>query len=169
MKGILLDPNDTFLPNYLKAVDYAENIMELLECSLEEIESFYGSIPAEKHNFRYEENKWSIAEILQHIIDSERVISMRALCFARGENQSLPGFDQDLYMQNAQSKLSFADTLEEFLALRKSNILMFKSFSDEQLERTGTSSGFLRNVKAHAYIIVGHEKHHRKVLMSKYL
>lgn len=168
MKGVLLDSNDTFLPNYLKAVNFTDDIFGLLNNSCTEIEEFYTKIPQEKQHYAYKEGKWTISEVLQHIIDSERIISMRALCFARGETMPLPGFDQDVYMQNAQSQLSFSQKLEELLSLRKSNVFMFNSFSEVQLLRTGVSSGFLRNVLAHAYLIVGHELHHRKALEDKY-
>ena len=166
---IIIDKNDSFLPNYLKAVDYAENIFELLNNSAIEIEQFYASIPKNKIHFAYAKDKWTIAEILQHITDSERVIGMRALCFARGEQQNLPGFDQDIYHQNARSKLSFEKMIEELILLRKSHILMFQSFDEKQLQKTGISSGFLRTVLAHAYIIVGHEMHHRKTILQRYL
>lgn len=168
MKNILLDPTDIFLPNYLKAVNYIEDILPLLNNSYQEIERFYKNIPSEKHNFAYADGKWTVSEVLQHIIDCERIIAMRALCFARGEKQNLPSFDQDLYMLNAQSNNSFEDKIEEFLTLRKSHIYMFNSFSEAQLQKTGTSSGFNRNVLAHIYIIVGHEIHHRNVLENFY-
>lgn len=166
---IIVDKNDSFLPNYLKAVDYTENIFELLNISAIEIEQFYASIPKNKIRFAYAKDKWTIAEILQHITDSERVIGMRALCFARGEQQKLPGFDQDIYHQNAGSKLSFVKIVEELILIRKSHILMFQSFDENQLQKTGISSGFLRTVLAHAYIIVGHEMHHRKTIQERYL
>lgn len=166
---IILDKKDTFLPNYLKAVNYTKNIFELLNNSDKEINAFYANIPQEKRNYAYAKGKWTIAEILQHITDSERVMGMRALSFARGDENHFPGFDQDIYHKNSTSNLNFEQKIEELTALRKSHILMFQSFNENQLNSTGVSSGFLRSVKAHAYIIVGHEMHHRKTIEDRYL
>lgn len=166
---IILDDKDTFLPNYLKATNHTENIFEFLNNSDKAIEVFYSSIPQEKINYAYAKGKWSITEILQHITDSERVMGMRALSFARGDKNHFPGFDQDIYHTNSSSKLDFREKIEELVVLRKSHILMFQSFDEKQLNSSGVSSGFLRSVKAHAYIIVGHELHHRKTIAERYL
>jgi hypothetical protein len=108
-------------------------------------------------------------EVLGHVIDTERIMAYRALAFARNEEQSLPGFEQDDYVAESNfNKRSLIDMISEFRTVRESNIILFKSFDDEILKRRGTASESEITVLALIFIIAGHEKHHMKILREKY-
>lgn len=127
-------------------------------------------IPAEKVNYRYAKGKWSIKEVLQHIIDTERVFAYRALCIARSETAPLPSFDENLYADNSKAaKRDWKELIEEFKAVRQSTIYLLGSFDKKQLDATGIASGKSVYVLAVCYIIVGHVHHHVKVLQERYL
>jgi hypothetical protein len=107
---------------------------------------------------------------MQHLIDSERIFIYRALCFARKEKISLPGFEEDEYAANsAANKRSWKSLVEEFSAVRKSTELLFSSFSEEALASTGSANNNLISVESIGFIILGHFYHHKKVLEERYL
>ncbi|MDT0644090.1 DinB family protein [Zunongwangia sp. F363] len=142
---------------------FQENKKELLQVLNEEIS-------AEKLKFRYAEGKWSIAEVLQHLIDVERIFQYRALCIARGDQTSLPGFDHDEYAKNSfASARSLNDFKKEFETVRNSTIKLYRSFPEAVLEQRGTMNGAPASVRAIGFIVVGHAMHHKKILMEKYL
>ncbi len=121
-------------------------------------------------SFRYAEEKWSVKEVLGHIVDAERVFSYRALCIARGEKQSLPSFDENEYVQQANfDKRTLRNLLDEYDSVRLATVALFKSFSEEILMRKGIANGESITVQALLYIIAGHEIHHRRILDEKYL
>lgn len=127
-------------------------------------------IPPDKQYHRYAEGKWMIKEVLQHIIDIERVFTYRALRFARKDETNLPGFDEKVFSINAKAdKRNWDDLVEEFTSLRKATELMFGSFDDEQLESSGTASNVSMYVLGIGYIIIGHCEHHLAILKEKYL
>jgi hypothetical protein len=130
---------------------------------------FYRSIPSVKHEFKYAEGKWSIKEIMNHIIDGERIFSFRALWFARNNSVPLPGYDDNNFalLSNASSR-NFIDILEEFSIVRKSSLLLFKSFDEVMLSRRGKFDDKFATVKALGYIILGHELHHERIIKEKY-
>jgi hypothetical protein len=131
---------------------------------------FLENIPSEKRDYRYSPGKWSIKELLQHIIDGERVFAYRALRFARKDPTPLPGFDENLWGENAKiENRNWADLMEEFKAVRKATELMFGSFDQEQLNATGVASGHPNNVLAFGFTIVGHSLHHAKIIRERYL
>lgn len=131
---------------------------------------FLSSIPPAKHDHRYAPGKWTIKEVLQHIIDAERVFNYRALCFARKDPAPLPGFDENIFAENAQAdKRSWNELVEEFRTVRKSTELLYRSFNNEQLEATGISNSNLNYVLGFGYITVGHSLHHMKVVQERYL
>ena len=108
-------------------------------------------------------------EVLGHVIDTEKIMAYRALAIARGEKQSLPGFEQDEYVAESNfNNRSLDDLINEFLTARESNLILFKSFDEEILNRRGIASESEITVLALIYIIAGHEKHHMKVLREKY-
>ena len=127
------------------------------------------SIPEASGPYRYEEGKWSIKQMLVHIIDSERIFAYRALAFARNDKTSLPGFEQNDYVD-----ASFADDrklyqiLEEFGNVRASTIDLFSGFNEEVLLREGTCNGYAMSVNTLGYLIIGHEAHHRRILKERY-
>lgn len=134
------------------------------------IQAFFNKIPSGKHHFRYAEGKWSIKEVLQHIIDAERVFAYRALCFARKEAAALPSFDENEYASNSKADVrDWRDLLAEFKAVRHSTEILFSSFDEEQMQSNGIANGNSVYVAAIGFIVVGHAEHHRKGLEERYL
>lgn len=120
-------------------------------------------------NFRYAADKWTVKEVLGHVNDSERVFAYRALCIARGEQAQLPGFEQDDYVRTGQFSDRPLGTLgEEFGHIRGATIALFRSLSKEAWQRRGIANKIEVSVRALAYIIAGHELHHRLILEEKY-
>jgi hypothetical protein len=132
--------------------------------------SILEGMDADKWDYRYEKDKWTVKELVQHIIDSERVFTYRALCIARKEKQSLPGFDEKTYGAASKAgKRNPEDLMEELGLVQKSSVCLFASFDEEQLNETGLANGNTVSVKALGYIIVGHVLHHKKILLERYL
>jgi len=133
-------------------------------------EDLLHNISEEKQLFVYAKGKWTIKELIQHLIDTERVFCYRALCFARNEKTSLPGFDQDVFVEYAHAnERNYQDLLDEMSVVRKSTIQLFKSFSDEDLQRVGVGSDREMSVRAAGFIIAGHQNHHLKIIQERYL
>ena len=132
--------------------------------------SLLESIEGDKWEYRYAKDKWTIKEMVQHVIDTERVFAYRALCIARKEKQSLPGFEEKDYA--AASKANNRepqDLMEELGLVQKSTAKLFESFDEEQLNQMGVANGKSVSVKAVGYIIIGHVIHHKHLLEEKYL
>lgn len=158
-----------FYSGYIKALG-AVNLIEVLSKSLDDVMQTLKDLPEEKLLFRYEIGKWTIKELVQHIVDAERVLSYRALCFARNDLTNLPGFNEDWYVENSNGNdRNIEDLLEEFTFLRKSSISLFKSFTDEMFELSGSIDGGDMSVRALGFIIAGHQMHHLKIIKEKYL
>ncbi|NQY05210.1 MAG: DinB family protein [Flavobacteriaceae bacterium] len=146
------------------------SLLEAFDSTKKYLINFYKAIPEDKYDYAYEEGKWTVKEILNHLIDVERIFSYRALRFARKETIDLPGFDQDQYVINANVLSRSLDSLlEEYSAVRQATISLFKSFSDDDLLTMGKASGSAMSVRALGFMILGHEKHHLKVLQERYL
>ena len=145
-------------------------LIEELEISLHEFIRFVQNIPMDKFDYRYAEDKWTIKEIIQHVIDTERIFAYRALRISRNDQTPLPGFDENEYSNNTEAnKRGLQDLLTELSAVRHSNIFLFKSFSEEQLQRTGIASNAGISVRAIGFIMIGHQKHHQKIFEERYL
>ena len=158
-----------FNSTYIKAIENVE-LLEELEISLHEFIKFVQNIPMDKFDYRYAEGKWTIKEIIQHIIDTERIFAYRALRISRNDKTPLPGFEENDYALNTvANRRSIQELLTEFSAVRHSNLLLFKSFSEEQLTRMGIASGHPISVRAIGFLIIGHLKHHQKVFQEHYL
>jgi hypothetical protein len=132
--------------------------------------NFFNSIPEERWSYRYAEGKWSIKELVQHLIDAERIFSYRALRFARNDKTTLAGFEEDSYvpMSNAEQRRK-NDLVEEIKIVNTSSALLFKSFDEEMLEREGIANGSSIYVRAIGFIIIGHALHHRNTIRERYL
>lgn len=155
--------------NYIQELK-EDNILDILEEQLSSNLGLFNNISEEKANYRYAEGKWSIKELLGHMLDTERIFAYRALCIARGEKQHLPGMEQDDYVREAGfDRRRFSDMVREYELLRLSNLLLFKSFSDNELAGRGIASDNEVTVLAILFIIAGHDRHHIKVLKEKYL
>lgn len=159
----------SFYKTYIEECgDY--KLIEGLERNLNETLDFYKSIPIEKHEYSYDIGKWTIKEILQHVIDSERVFCYRALRFSRQDRTHLPGFEQDDYVPISMANMrSLKDMIEEFKILRKSSIHLFESFNKHMLLSTGYANENEMSVRAIGFIIVGHVNHHAKIIKKRYL
>jgi uncharacterized damage-inducible protein DinB len=128
------------------------------------------SIPESKGEHRYAEGKWSIKELLAHMIDVERIMAYRALRFARNDKTDLPGFEENDYAPEANAHgRTIAQLANEMERLRTTTIDMFESFTPEMLKREGTANKNLLSVLVLGYVIPGHETHHRKILIERYL
>lgn len=146
------------------------NILELYEKQINEVKEFFCGISSSKLNFRYAKGKWTVKEILGHIIDTERIFAVRALCFSRNESQSLPGFDENEYVGNSNfGDQTMASLLNQFELGRKSALEMFRSFNDEMWLRKGTASNNIMSVRAVPFIIAGHASHHIRMIKERYL
>ncbi|WP_298896201.1 DinB family protein [uncultured Psychroserpens sp.] len=132
--------------------------------------AFLESIPEDKLEYRYAEGKWTVKEIIQHLIDTERVFTYRALGIARGDKTLFPGFDQDEYAAscNANNR-SIYSLMNEYKAVRLATINLFDGFTDEMLTKIGTASNSNLSPRAVAFIVTGHENHHCDVIKERYL
>ncbi|MGV6831711.1 MAG: DinB family protein [bacterium] len=146
------------------------SLEEGLLMRLEHASAFYNSIDEAKFDYSYEEGKWTIKEVLQHIIDTERIFAYRALCIARNDKTSFPGFDQDEYMSAVNAnKRSKASLIEEYRNVRKATISLLGSLDKEALSNIGTASQSNLSARAAGFIIIGHEIHHTNVIVERYL
>lgn len=158
-----------FYHGYINKVK-EDDLMLGLKSSTRGLFELLQSIPAEKHDYRYAEGKWTIKEVVQHMLDGERVFTYRALRFARKDDTPLPGFDENLFAQTSKAeKRSWNDLLEEFAALRKASEAMFASFDNEQLESSGIASEHPTYVLGIGYIVAGHVNHHCGIIKERYL
>ena len=158
-----------FYAGYVSLVQETDIIAALL-VQTNDLQTLFAEIPEEKGDYRYAEGKWSIRELLGHIIDGERVFSYRALRISRGDQTPLASFEENFYVANSNfSNLKLAAALEEFSLLRQSNVLLFKNLTDEMWAQTGTASDATISVRALAYISVGHIRHHANILRERYL
>lgn len=159
----------SFFEGYLRLVE-ADTVSEAIDKYSVSIPAFFKSIPVDKVSYRYVQGKWNVKEMLQHIIDTERIFAYRALRIARHDKTPLPGFDEKSYAAatNADER-SWESLLYEFEVVRKSNDLLLQSFTKEQLEQSGTTNGETNTVKAISFIVFGHILHHINVLKVRYL
>lgn len=148
----------------------AGDILSLLQTENALTLALLRQVPLPMEDYCYASGKWSIKEVIGHVIDSERMFAYRALSFARCDPAQLPSFEQEHYARfsNAPSR-SLSELADELESLRRSNVLLFRSFDDETSTRRGIASGVEFSVRALAYIIAGHEIHHRRVLEERYL
>jgi len=161
-----------YAPDYQGYVDQvSENdVLPVLRSQMDDLDVLLERVAPENETYRYAPGKWSIREIVGHLIDGERVFGYRAFCIARGEQQNLPGFDQDEYMTTAPyDKVELGDLLSELRLIRLGNIAMFRTLDEESWTRTGTANANQISVRAIAFIMVGHLRHHMKVLRERYL
>jgi len=147
-----------------------EDLLAALENSLQEISIFFSSLPEEKLEHRYQPEKWSIKEVLSHLIDSERIMGYRALRFARNDKTELSGYDQDNYVKNSKvAGRNIAYLVNDYSSARKANLELFKSFDDEMLLRRGIANKWELSVLLIGFVIVGHGFHHVEIIKQRYL
>lgn len=146
------------------------NVLEILREQSEKVIRLYETLAApDGGDYRYAEGKWSLKEVLGHMIDTERIFAYRALCIARGEQQPLPGFDQDEYMQkNPFAHLSLDRLINLYRLTRLSNLALFETFTEADERRMGVCSNYPLSARALVTMIAGHERHHLNVLADRY-
>lgn len=147
-----------------------EDFREAIRKNTKQFRKFTEKIPRKKVDFAYAEGKWTIREMLQHIIDAERVFTYRALTFSRMDPSVLPGFDENSWAVHAGGAgRRWKDLLEEFRAVRAATEYLYESLSDEQLRFTGSANGRSLNGFTLGFIIPGHVAHHMKIIQERYL
>jgi hypothetical protein len=162
------DEYDEAFERYVSRVPEAD-VLAALERQPAELAAALAAVPPERERFRYAPGKWSIRDVAGHMLDSERVFGYRALCIARGEKASLPGFEENDYAASAgYDRRTLASILEEFAALRASHVLMLRHVDDEAWGHVGTANGLPITPRALAYVLAGHVRHHLAVLAEKY-
>lgn len=158
-----------FYATYINKVGDGD-IIDILKDQQQSTYNFFKSIAADKASYAYADGKWTIKQVLGHMIDTERIMTYRALRFARNDRNQLAGFDENDYVANAHhNDLELADLAEEFKLLREANLYFFKSLNTQELQRQGIASGHPINVNALIYIIAGHEQHHINIIKERYL
>jgi uncharacterized damage-inducible protein DinB len=171
MKASDLKPNEyaEYYSQYIKHSGNA-NLLDVLKESAQALNSLFETISDEKMNYKYAEDKWTIKDMLLHIIDAERVFAYRALRFARADKTNLPGFEHNDYVvvANANGR-SKASLLNEYNAQRESTIKLFSNFTDEMLMQIGVASGNPMSVRALGFVTAGHETHHCNIIKERYL
>ena len=144
-------------------------ILPALRSQLDVLDVLLGRVTPERETFRYAEGKWSIREVVGHLIDAERVFGYRSFCIARGERRNLPGFDENEYMLSAPyNQIDLEDLLSELRLVRLSNIAMLRNLDEEAWPRIGTANDAQVSVRALAFIMAGHVRHHMGVLRERY-
>ena len=158
-----------YFEKYVNLVE-ATNLRGAIDKYGQSLTEFFGNIPEEKGLYRYAQGKWSVKELLQHIIDAERIFGYRALSIARKDPTPLPGFDENKYAEaNPADERSLTEIIQELKAVRTSTDLLLKSFTEIDLQQTGTTNGHPNSVNAIGFVIFGHILHHKKILEEKYL
>jgi uncharacterized damage-inducible protein DinB len=159
-----------YFGRYVATVPDEGDILDLLRTQVRETSALVAALNEEQAEFRYAEGKWSIKEMVGHLTDTERVMVYRAVCIARGETQSLPGFDENQYVAHAKFQTrAVPDLLEELRVVREASIRFFATLDEEEVARKGLANGKEVTAGALAYIVAGHERHHQSVLRERYL
>ncbi|MBU0694949.1 MAG: DinB family protein [Bacteroidetes bacterium] len=145
-------------------------ILKRLKSQLNAIDDFLADIPEKKYDYAYADGKWTVKQVISHLIDTERVMTYRAMRIARNDQTDLPGYDQDLIVANTDiDKYSYEDLVDELVMLRQANLFFFKCLTDDDMRKKGTANGNVVSAGALLFIIYGHIEHHFNILKEKYL
>ncbi|MFN0274784.1 MAG: DinB family protein [Chitinophagales bacterium] len=159
----------TYYEKYIERVPEG-NLIQILKNQIKETVSFLKSIPEEKLNHSYAAGKWTIKQILQHMIDAERIFSYRLLRIARNDKTPLPGFDEEEYAREAfVDERKFEIMIAEFEIVRSSTLLLLETLNENEMNRIGTASNQPASARSISYIIAGHELHHISIMKERYL
>jgi DinB family protein len=146
-----------------------EEILPVLRSQLDDLDVLLGTVTPERETYRYAPDKWSIRELAGHLVDAERVFGYRAFSIARGESQNLPGFDEKKYMLSAPyHRIALEDLLSEFRLVRLANIATLRNLDEDAWMRIGTANDAQVSVRALAFVMAGHVRHHMGVLRERY-
>lgn len=159
-----------FYANYVSKVKEGADVLEVLADQPKVLKSLFGVLSEDQANSRYAPGKWSLKQLVGHLIDAERVFSQRAFRFSRADATPLPTFEEDAYVEQGHAEArTMADLLEELIHLRSANLHMFRAFTPGMWDRRGEASGKSVSVRALAFITAGHMNHHLGVVRERYL
>lgn len=146
------------------------DIVAAMRKQLDELGEIFAEISEEKSLYAYAEGKWTIKELLGHLTDCERIFAYRALRISRADETPIEGFEQDDYIENANfNQMKLADLLDELLLSRRANLILFENLTEDAWLRVGTASDSAVSVRALAFMLVGHIRHHLRILRERYL
>jgi hypothetical protein len=169
----MIRPTESEAPSYFHsyiAEVVGEDVLATLRAQMDDLTALLASMDDAQARYRYADGKWSIKEVVGHIMDGERLFGMRAVCIARGDQQSLPGFDENAYVDIALfDERSLASMLSEFVHLRNANIIAFENMDEDAAGRIGTANGRQVSARALVWITAGHVEHHIRILRERYL
>ena len=168
---MLTRPNDSeFAPFQKKYIDtVGDDVLAELAQQREDLCNYIDGLSEEQLNHKYAEDKWTIKEVILHIIDTERIFAYRALAICRGEKENLPGFDQDVYMSNVKVDHMNKEYLYNFFNItRYSSLILFKGFTNEQWDIIGKASNYDMSLRSFPYMLAGHLNHHVNILKERY-
>jgi uncharacterized damage-inducible protein DinB len=158
-----------FYQGYIDRVK-SKDVVEFLKTQRKSMVRLLNSITEDRYSYKYAVDKWSVKQVLRHIIDAELVFAYRIHSIAKNPSAELPGMDQDQYMDNTNDlKNSFEALVDEFNAVRKASILLVENLDESVMLNMGKASGFPLSVRAAVYILAGHVEHHKAVLKENYL
>ncbi len=163
------DEYNAYYGGYIGRVPEGSDVFALMSAQPEEVRTLLQNVSEAQANVRPAPGEWSIKEVIGHVNDAERVFAYRATCIARGEQASLPGFDQDDYVRATDfNARSLSDLIEEFSLQRRANVICFKPLTPAEIDRRGTASGYPISVRALLYMMIGHAMHHIESLKTSY-
>lgn len=146
------------------------DVLYLLDKHSADLRHMFRHISDERAEESYAAGKWNMKELLQHLIDTERIFCYRALCISRGDKQELPGYDQDLYAYNSLATIRpLQNILDEYEQVRRASLLLFRSFTSEMLDLVGLANGKRVSARIIVHMLAAHEVHHINILQSRYL
>jgi hypothetical protein len=158
-----------FYANYVAGVPDGD-IVDVLAQQGRDLDALLAGLSAERAEFRYAPDKWTVKEVVGHVSDTERIFAYRALRISRGDATPLAGFDQDTYVATAAfGRRTLTDLLAEFQTVRAATVSLFRAMTDEESRRTGSANAVPVTARALAYIAAGHERHHARILRERYL
>ena len=154
---------------YIRHVEYSDIEVQLKE-NRKSAMTLFGSLDDEKALLRYEEGKWSVKEVLGHVMDTERIFTYRALALARGETEPLAGYDHNQYVKEAGfDRFGVDELIEQYKNTRSSTLSLFQSFDGKELVKRGVVNGSNFTVRGLGVVVAGHELHHLNILRDRYL
>lgn len=162
------DEYASYYGKYISLV-HEDDVLATLETQMVQIRALVRCVSAERETFRYGPDKWSIREVVGHLIDGERVFGYRAFCFSRGETAPLPSFDENAYVANSPyDQVPLTELVEEFAAIRTANLIVMRRLDASHWSLAGVASGNRMSVRALAHVMIGHVRHHLAILESRY-
>ncbi|HVU53401.1 MAG TPA: DinB family protein [Puia sp.] len=166
----LSDEYPVYADMYMTGLPGDGTILQHLKEQIKRTEQFVDDIPTEKWDYIYAPGKWTIKEVLVHIIDDERIYAYRALRIGRGDTTPLPGFEQNDYVPYSKAnERTVRSIMKEYDSVRRATLTLFRSFTEEDLLRKGTANNNVYSVRGLLYHLAGHELHHLRILQEKYL